>query len=504
MFHVDIGCGLKKAEVSDKRQVLLRTTSGTQPGRADRLHPRATIEALPDNVLLETFELHLGKDDADEVYSNRNYDGWQTLVHVCHRWRYIVFASPRRLDLRLFCTQQRLVNSKALDNWPALHIVILAKDMKSKEDTTNIIAALRHHNRVRKVYYSNGQFQDSFLREFATINEPFPALTSLGLLSFAQNVPVLPDSFLGRSAPRLGSLHLFGIPYPLIGKLLSSTTNLVQLTLWRIPHSGYISPRTIVSCLSMLPMLKFLRLGFRYPRSLAHRASRHPPPMTRVIFPNLIILRFGGDIEYLEDMLSQIETPMLNQSDFCFFNRLVFDTPLLEQLMRRTETFMTFHTARVQFLDWAVVVTLSEQEQMDLNIRQALRLEISCKALDWQISAVSQVLNRFPPSLPILESLNIEVSHGDWQGEIEVTQWREFFHPFNSVKGMTLVFGDSIRLIAPAIQELARERATEVLPALQDIFLRTYDWQPSGPVKEAIQQLISTRQLHGHPVTVHY
>jgi hypothetical protein len=391
---------LKKAEVSDKKQVFLRTTSGTQPGRADRLYPQATIDALPDNVLLETFEFYLGKHDADEVYSHRNYDVWQTLVHVCHRWRCIVFASPRRLDLQLFCTQQRSVNSKTLDNWPALRIVILAKDMKSKEDTTNIIAALKHHNRVCKVYYSSGQFQDSFLKEFAAINEPFPALTSLGLLSFAQNVPVLPDSFLGRSAPRLRSLELFGIPYPMIGKLLSSTTNLVQLSLWRIPHSGYISPGTIVSCLSMLPMLKSLRLGFRYPRSRAHRASRHPPPVTRVVFPNLNILLFLGDIKYLEDMLSQIETPMLNQSEFCFFNQLVFDTPLLEQFMRHTETFTTFHTARVQFFDWAVVVTLSEREQMDLSNRQALRLEISCKPFDWQLSAVSQVLNSFFPSLP--------------------------------------------------------------------------------------------------------
>jgi hypothetical protein len=103
-----------------------------------------------------------------------------------------------------------------------------------------------------------------------------------------------------------------------------------------------------------------------------------------------------------------------------------------------------------------------------------------------------------------LESLNIEISHEDLQGEIEVTQWREFFHPFNCVKGMTLVFGDSVRFVAPAIQELARERAMEVLPALQNLFLRTYDWQPSGPVKEAVQQFISTRQLHGHPVTLHY
>jgi len=69
---------------------------------------------------------------------------------------------------------------------------------------------------------------------------------------------------------------------------------------------------------------------------------------------------------------------------------------------------------------------------------------------------------------------------------------------------MTLVREDSVRLIAPAFQELAGERATEVLPALQNLFLRVYDWQPSGPVEEAIGQFITTRQLYGYPVTVHF
>ena len=103
-------CGLKKAKVSDKKQVLLRMTP-TELGGADldshRLHLRLTLDALrvPDDVLLETFEFYLGKDVPDRV-GNHNYDGWQTLVHVCRRWRRIVFASPCHLDLKLYCTRQ--------------------------------------------------------------------------------------------------------------------------------------------------------------------------------------------------------------------------------------------------------------------------------------------------------------------------------------------------------------------------------------------------------------
>jgi len=94
--------------------------------------------------------------------------------------------------------------------------------MQSKEDATNAIATLGHHNRVCNIHYRKWRFQDSLLEEFAAIDEPFLALTSLQLSSFQQqNVPVLPDSFLGGSAPRLRSFHLNGIPYPVIHHLES-------------------------------------------------------------------------------------------------------------------------------------------------------------------------------------------------------------------------------------------------------------------------------------------
>jgi len=469
---------------------------------ADRLYPRVTIDALPDNVLVETFEFYLGKDVPDTA-GNHNYDGWQTLVHVCHRWQCIVFASPRRLDLKLFCTPRRSVNSKALDIWPALPIVIKAWNIQSEEDVTNLIAALGHHNRVCKIYHINEESQDPLLEEFAAIDEPFPALTSLELSSYAQNVPVLPDSFLGGSAPRLRSLVLYGIPYPSIGTLLSSTTNLVRLTLWNIPHSGYISPGTIVPSLSMLPWLGSLVLEFRDPRSRDPPASRHPPPLTRVVLPNLNHFEFNGNIGYLEDILSQIETPMLNRSHFCFFNQLVFDALLLGHFIRRTEAFTTTHMARVVFSSWDVKVTLWVREDMGSDDLERRSLSISCKPLDWQLSALPQVLTSFLSSLSTLESLEIAIDHKNWQGEIDVIQWREFLHPFTSVKKMTLKDKASV-LVVPALRELSREGGTEVLPALQNLSLTTSgsESSPSGPLKEAIEEFIATRQLNSHPVTL--
>jgi len=61
---------------------------------------------LPGNVLLEIFNFY--------VVSSYSIDIWHTLVHVCQRWRrYVVFASPRGLDMKLLCTEGRSVTKDA-------------------------------------------------------------------------------------------------------------------------------------------------------------------------------------------------------------------------------------------------------------------------------------------------------------------------------------------------------------------------------------------------------
>ena len=165
---------------------------------------------------------------------------------------------------------------------------------------------------------------------------------------------------------------------------------------------------------------------------------------------------------------------------------------------------MTTHMVRVEFSSWRVRVTLWGREETANDGVETRSLSILCKPLDWQLSALPQVLNSFLYSLSTLESLEIAVSHEDWQDEIEVIQWQELLHPFAAVKQMSLKDEVSVRLITPAIRELARERATEVLPALQNLSLTTSGWSPLGPLREAIGEFIATRRLDGRPVTVHY
>ena len=84
-------------------------TKSQSGGRAGQLYPRVNIGVLPDDVLLEIFDLYV----VDLSMGGPRPD-WHTLVHVCHRWRCVVFASPRRLRLELLCSNERSVE-KMLD-----------------------------------------------------------------------------------------------------------------------------------------------------------------------------------------------------------------------------------------------------------------------------------------------------------------------------------------------------------------------------------------------------
>jgi len=447
-----------------------------------------TIGVLPDNDLLDILDFYL--DQIGDV------DAWHTLVHVCRQWREVVFASPRRLNLQLLCTMKRPVIT-TLDVWPALPIVIdsVATGIQP-QGVGNIIDALKQHNRVSKI---NIQYiPNSLFSIFAVMKKPFLSLTELKMSSGYGAVPIIPDSFLGGSTPQLRTLGLDGIPFPGLGKLLLSTSNLVDLDLRRIPHSGYISPQAIVACLESSMRLKKLALEFQSPQSRADRASWDPPSLTRIILPALTRLVFRGDSQYLEAIVSRIDAPLLDCLGIKFFNQPTLDTPLLRHMISRTGAFTAFHRANVDFYPSSVNVTLFQRKGMLDN--ESLKLGISCKTSDRQLSAAAQLCNSSIPPFPTLEQLTIN-GDGDWlwQDDIGAPQWLELLQPFTRVKDLVLS-ERLVRFVAPALQELAGERVTENLPILQNLFLEGL--QPSGAVKEAMEKFIAARQLSGYPVTV--
>ena len=469
-------------------------------GTTDRIYQRVTVgthhsATLPDYVLLKIFNFYV-----DNAYDE---DDWHTLAHVCQTWRNVVFASPRRLRLRLLCTQGRAAKNM-LDVWPALPILVKEHYFNLQlQGVNNVIDALTYNDLIYKI---NIQAVPSLLLEgIATVKEPFTVLTSLALQSNDESPPALPDSFFGGFVPRLQELNFDGIPSPVVGKLLLSANDLVSLRLWNIPNSGYIAPEEMVTSLSTLIKLKSLFLGFRSPLPRTDRdlESQHPPLPARVVLPALTSFHFKGDSEYLEDIIVRISAPLLDTITIRFFHQLIFDTPRLRDFIRHTEKFNAPHRLDVDFSRLRCRVTLYRKS--GLAFHKALELGVSCAASDWQLSCLIDVCGCSLPPLPSLERLDIReggVSQPRWRYAVDGEQWVELLRPFDTVK--TLEISETfVGRVAPALKILGRrERATEVLPVLQDIFLEGPE--PPGPVLEAIGQFVAVRRLSGQPVAIHH
>jgi hypothetical protein len=104
-----------------------------------------SIDMLPDEILLAIFDFCLDPD----LYTKKQIEAWRSLVQVCRRWRSVVFATPCRLDLRLFCRPG--TPRDMLDVWPAIPFLVW-DDKGLRQDSDNFITLLKLSDRVCQIY----------------------------------------------------------------------------------------------------------------------------------------------------------------------------------------------------------------------------------------------------------------------------------------------------------------------------------------------------------------
>ena len=457
-----------------------------------------SIDRLPDGILLETFHFYV----YDGYLEEGRERAWQSLVHVCRRWRSIVFGSPRYLDLQLVCTP-RTPARDMLDVWPALPLVVQCGEL-SKGSADNIIAPLERSDRVCQVRLSNVRISklETFL---AVMQKPFPELTHLELWSDDRPRPLVPESFLDGSAPRLEYLYLAGVQFPRLPKLLSSTTHLNSLKL-NIPHSEYISPDAMGSALSSLTSLKSFLLEFPSSHSRPDQESRGPPPSTRSALPVLREFEFKGASEYLDDLVAHIDTPQLDKLEISFFENIVFNAPQLIQFISRSPIPSVLEIANIVLFETTIHLKFSSRTSGHGECK-IIDLHISCGGMDQLASSMEQIFSSCLPPLSMLEDLYVDVFSDLHPNQTENNRlWLEVLRLFTTVKNLYLPFELSY-YVSYALQDLVvKGRTTEVLPALQHIFwgpmLLGTDPKLPGRIRGKIGQFIAARQVAGHSIVL--
>jgi len=279
--------------------------------------------------------------------------------------------------------------------------------------------------------------------------------------------------------------------------LLLSLTDLVELRIDLTSESGFLSPNEAVTGVSALTKLKVFSLEFECITPY-ERENQHSLP-TRVALSALTSFKFKGVSEYLEDLVAMIDVPHLDHLDIAFYSldQVIFDTPQFLQLITRIPKLQVPVKAHIGFDDPEIWIEFSSPTEASSNM---LTLGILCIPPDPRFPCMAQFCRSpfFP--LPTLESLYIgggRYSERDRQYRIENTQWLDFLEPFATVKNLYLSKEFAPR-IAPALGQLVGERVTEVLPTLENIFVE--DFQPAGPVYEAIRKFVASRQRSDPPM----
>ncbi|KAH9166917.1 hypothetical protein EDB89DRAFT_179680 [Lactarius sanguifluus] len=443
--------------------------------------PATTTNFLPDDVLLEVFDLFR----IEEATTSRRLPWkWQRLAHVCRTWRDIILASSSRLNLELLCTHGTPVRNN-LRHFPPFPIVIHFPGtflVSRNEDNVNILAALEHPDRIRNIKLS---LPCLLVGNVVTVMQrPFPALTHLWLHSRDDgHTLVIPDSFLGGCAPRLQEIYLDGISFPAAPTLLSSACNLVDIHFYNIPNTGYISPEAMAASLTALSRLKHLtfRLQWQFwpdPDQISQ------PPITRTVLPALTTFFFNGFFEYLEEFVAQIETPQLHRVGIEYLDGVLdfdFRIPQLCMFIDRSEKLKQSQSRHVDLefqpgtfvIDWG---------------RSSLKLSIQFNGITGFLSQICGT----PSNVDSLFIISRDYEDSGIEPDDDI-EWLEVLRPFTVVKTLR-VRNQASRCVALELGKFVGEETAGVLPALELLCLEK---QPAT----SVEGFVAARRNVGRPVT---
>ncbi|KAH9068000.1 hypothetical protein EDB83DRAFT_669191 [Lactarius deliciosus] len=455
--------------------------------------PYTTINRLNDDILFYIFNYY--RLDDENGWNVRL--GWCKLSHVCRRWRHIIYSSAFHLGMHIVCTNGT-PRIETLNHLPPLPLCVdyrCATATISGQDESGIYHALLLRDRVCRIVL---HLPPLIFRKFLMLmDRPFPVLEYLSLSSTTDEDTglVLLKTFL---APNLSHLMLLGVGLPRGLSLLSSTIPLATLTLTNIQTSGYIFPVQLVAYLRFLPQLEELSIGFSIPipRPSAERELLGEQGAgTPVTLPNLRLLTFLGVSTYLERLIAQIRSPLLERLNITLFNQIAFALPQLFHFTNITEG-LKLPNATVTFQRDAVSIITDHHSAGQYRFV----FRVMCKQLDWQIDCAAQICSALMPVLPSVEKLALDF-HGQMipteftNGGVDGAAWHELLRSFIWVKELYICGALSVEL-SRALQ--VDEVGLWLLPSLQELAYGHEVWHG----RDLFSSFLDARRATGRPVVL--
>jgi len=452
-----------------------------------------------------------------------------------------------------------------LNHSPPFPLIIYYPDERrifatmSDEDKRGAFLALRQRERVRRVHIAAPA---ATVRDLVgAMDDEYPLLQRLVIRSWDEPSPNHNHNRHRNRSPNdvatvtlhkkfratlMNRLTLSNVALPASSLLSGAGADLVSLALFKLPAAlRYFHPVHLTTQLAALSRLEMLTICFcAAPPSRAITLSLQGVPTTmRIALPRLRVLAYRGGSAYLEGILAQLDAPDLRTLNIKFFNQLTFSLPSLCKCVRTIDPFAFRSIALHFYEDFAMLIV----DPLDDHTggpggggTQPLHVQVSGKALDWQVFSVSQICSALAPLLAQTESLTLgfyKVSPGSDHGApgvvgavearataglqgddvaVDRAQWRALLRIFAGVKMLQLA-GKQVGDLFSALQLHRGEEndigngegggedngndedggalTPEILPALQELVPRGW-----GHTDEAFASFVAARAAAGYPV----
>ena len=393
---------------------------------------------------------------------------------------------------------------QAVNRWPTLPIAVsypwyytmAGRPPLTLGDEINATFALHYPKRIRDInLFLTSYFLSKIGAQFLA---SFPALEYLWLRSSnpTESPLTLPVGFLGGSAPRLRHICLDRVILPSLPLLLSSTRDLVSLRLSSVSRSACFSPETLSIGLSTTTQLKYLHIDFLPSVSnvFGETGNIGRPLTAHVILPALTEFHFFGSSAYLVDLISRIDSPILEQ----LFKLSEFGTQQLSHFIDCPDSLRT-HRSIMLSEDQIFFVT-GEQVHSYYSRCNDFFLRITSKGVSAQ-ATFPQFLKRLSVQHLSMQRFDLKclLPYLPWLDpeDIDSALWVDFFCQSKLVTRLE-VDGVFVQIVGSVLGHLPEEMVCRVLPALLE--LHVGQCQVSGP----FQKFANARMLSGSPITVCY
>ncbi len=464
---------------------------------------------FPGDILLEVFDFcRLGARSSETQDDEKFLNWWHELVHVCQRWRQLIFTSLHHLNVQLLCTCETPARKK-LGCWPSIPIALNVKGLRNLNPTEedNLFTTFEHADRVCSVTLN---VTPQLLRKVVKMMlKPFPVLKHLRVKTFNGSMLSLPSGF----PPGLQELDLSGTFPPPLPSILPSLSDLVHLHLRNLPMTDHVSPEVMVVGLAVMTKLESLTIEFKI-------TSHHWCPSllptqdfgAQAVLPTLTQFQFRGFYEYLKDLVAKLDTPRLFDLTVIIVNNftwphrpIVQQFPQLFQFIDCAEDLKLaqFRHARAEIHNSCSFIRFDNAQTGQHPIHLTLgEVKYGSSPNTNQLQPIEALLSQASAIISSVQHLSITQLY---QRTICATYWDcakllRFLQVrlFSTVETLHIgrQFTDRFVQVLNGLSNNS-ELVAEVLPALH---LLNFEGKPQKMVKQLLIQFIEKRQSIGYPL----